>query len=514
MNTQYYNKYIKYKQKYIRLKQLVGGDITIEHIDCGFGGCAFKITIDDNIFVLKSYEIINKPIDDQRRYNLFSNELLKGIDIATICKGDNTEMEKYFCIPIYFPIFGTISLKEINKFYKQIYNERFNYYQSMIKDESKEIYIMNDITITQDNITDNIQDKINYYINILSKNIKKIGRKITTYITGREVTKYKYWYITEYGGTDLSKYFSNLFSSEDMEPTYKMIKYINTHYMILQQIHKVMNFLHNNNIYHMDLKYDNICYYVNNSELSPITYIKLIDFGSSKNKNELNAINMIDNRFQNLRHILIPRITPPEIRMLLYNNNIDMKYVVNTDIFQLFYMTLFDIYYINTETKKKTYNIDNINDYFEKYGLKWCDYFSIGIDCISSFIYYIKYINRNTIVLKPTDYNNLHALFNQIYSILLSWCMVDYNSRSDKFNLNNVKQFELDYKQKYEHNTSIDNDISKILDIYKKCNPCKNKCFNITEEDEEDEKYNNNIVACDMYYYMMQLYNQLDPIKN
>ena len=83
--------------------------------------------------------------------------------------------------------------------------------------------------------------------------------------------------------------------------------------------------------------------------------------------------------------------------------------------------------------------------YYNTYKLKWADYIGIGIGFLDFFTYYA-FNNTNEIIIE------IKTRFNKLYNMLLSWCIVDYTKRSDKFN-DDIK-FKLEYDKetiyKYE----------------------------------------------------------------
>jgi len=417
----YYNKYMKYKNKYNKLKQLQGGNINLKLIYCGSYGCAYKLTIQDKSYVLKGVKPNELTMDD-KRYKSFVNELLKGIEIITLCeKEENKEMIKYFCIPVYFPIdFTKISL------FKSVTSEQFkqkiyDFYNAII------ILIESKLLLQIDNYTTNVFPNI-HKIKSKMKSIQKV--KINKLL----------WYITEYGGDDLFTYCdnNNIFNNNNIE----------TYEKVLTQIYEAMNFLHKNNIYHLDLRPENICYNGVN--------IKIIDFGLSQNVVELDKLIKNNNNLCTIEGIISSKYIPPEIYLCLALNNKVILNIDDTVMFKDFYymkntnkiIKNIDNKYIVTNEglpyslKNSIYEFDNMIKYYNTYKLKWADYIGIGIGFLDFFTYYA-FNNTNEIIIE------IKTRFNKLYNMLLSWCIVDYTKRSDKFN-DDIK-FKLEYDNKTEY---------------------------------------------------------------
>jgi len=444
--SKYYSKYIKYKNKYNKLKQLRGGDIEIEYIYCGSFGCAYKLTINNQVYVLKGVKPDESNMNDMI-YKSFVNELLKGIEISALCKKEeNKEMSKYFCIPTYVPIYYQNNREELKqkicKFYKNIYDQQIQYYKS-IYPNTEQINIMMDTTININNFLPNIDDKIDNYVKLVHNNIYDIRTKLESIEIPTKIdNEYEFkknnftysdrhsylWYITEYGGIDAFDYCK----SSDIHTN------ITTCYYILQQVHKAMNFLHTNNIYHLDLRLQNICY---NRE-----HISFIDFSLSRNKNELKYINESDTIMYNDK-LKADCINPPDIYWFIISCIKNQDNLKPDNRFSIFYnmKNAHKIKQLESKAnlkKLRLYDFTNRNNYYNKYGLKWVDYMGVGLGFLDFFIFLkFQHIDKEYIYNNDSDNNE----FNKIFRILLSWCMVDYTKRNDKFK--DTIKFNLDYKK-------------------------------------------------------------------
>ena len=460
----YYSKYIKYKSKYNKFKQLQEGGIKIENIHCGSFGCAYKLTINENeqvnkqVYVLKGVKPDESNMNDMI-YKSFVNELLKGIEISALCNRDeNKEISKYFCIPIYIPINILSNIKDklvpyqsiyfyksIVDFYNEIYTETVEYYKSITKtDKFKILEIMKDININ--NLISHIFDKICYYVDILFTNFSIIVEKLDI----NEIkTKANMWYITEYGGNDLFTHCGQNGILNDI------LNNIDTYEKILKQIHDSMIFLHKHNIYHLDLRPENICY---NGQ-----HIKIIDFGFTRNVLELDYIRIGNNNSLCIdRTVISNYYIPPEIYLCLVLNKklpvdsaesydfIDFYYMKNTNKIikqkdKEYIITSENLpYSYNTDIKKYTFN--NMTEYYKTYKLKLADYIGVSIGFLVFFTRYACFFHSKLSTHKNKE------IFNKLYNMLLSWCIVDYTKRSDKFN-DDIK-FKLEYDKetiyKYE----------------------------------------------------------------
>jgi len=489
MNTQYYSKYIKYKQKYIKLRQKQkGGVLSIDLIYCGFGGCAFKLYIDNKQYVLKceySDTTEKKDTTNKIRHKIFENELLKGIEVFKLCNKINIDMLKHFCTPIYIPLTlntDTDNMKEnIITFYKKIYNEHIKYYNEL--NNTTYTSIMNDPEINENNLLDELEPLINSNIELIKLYKKDIIENITKWINGshnkavQQISiENSLWYITEYGGKDLFHYMKDLDNN--------IIDNIDEIDKILKQIHEVMNFLHSNKIYHLDFRLNNICY--------DDKHIKVIDFGMSCNMKEIEYINSSKEPFGKNKILIATDCMPPEIlveyilsgtRIPFSEFSFDQFYMAKL-ISKLFTMDKDLNYKYRTSINKYIISDDNKKSYFEKNGFKWADYIGISLSFLNFFI-------RCAIQkIKITDENKENKeKFNKIYSMLLSWCIVNYKKRLDKFYTDDVSyNFYLRYN--YIEQIKFES-FNKFVTA---CNP----------------KYTTD-THCDLYRYFEQLYSQLDP---
>jgi len=432
----YYSKYIKYKNKYNKLKQLQGGNIKVEKLSCGAGGCAFKITIDEKIYVLKGIKYTGIGYTDNIITQMFINELLKGVELSILCdKEENKEMKKYFSTPIYFPIYSNNTvegfIEEVKQFYTQIYNNAIIYYKKISKmNESDNLSIMADTTIDIDKIISCIDVNIRHYTTYIFSSLNVILQQVSTQVIINNL-----WYITEYGGKDLFDF---------CKETDILIN-ITIYEKILKQIHETMNFLHSNNIYHCDLRPDNICYDGEN--------IKIIDFGYSHNSNELDCINKSDVPIYKNNNLITGEYIPPEIYTLYIANG--LRFIpYNSILFNLFYMTkstnkilkhsydyTYNRYMCNISMKELPYSQNIMKSYYSTYKFKWVDYICVGLSFLNFFL---DYALQNQTVLAESN-NEDAQLFIELCNILLSWCIVDFRKRSDIFNVSEKRKFNLIY---------------------------------------------------------------------
>jgi len=580
----YYNKYMKYKQKYMNLKQTGGtGTIKIENLsyvpklnndpklnnnsklNCGSNGCSFKLTITEGniqkFFVLKGiYDVqpkkkidqinidnpekkedntqlkqesttrkkntifgniknlfssqthnVDKPIDtssekvnkievvlDEETQNrkdridkMFSNELLKGIEIAALCN-KYRDVSKYFNIPIFFPMDEIIItqtkeefIKEIKRFSRDMYLTRMKQYKEligmtkeMINDNTIMIPIIYDADINIDDFLENVEDntsidkikqndiyidkllaniddKIKYYADNVFEYINDIRKGIIGKLSELDVNNTndrEYinivgpWLISEYQGPNLYK-----FSNENEKD---IITSIDEYVIILSQIHYVMNFLHSRGIYHLDLRLANICFNYNYNN----KHITFIDFCFSCNKFEMKYINKsnVETQFIKDTSLISSATVPPEIYIMnvLYGESIKF----DQSMFSTYYMTqVFSKIYDRKKNGKFMYNREynrnlikyvpeNMNPYYNEHGLKWADYIGVGLGFLDYFIYIIQGIDMIELKIKYGNkfdvYRNF-KIFKKIFSMLMSWCMVDYKKRSDNF-YTQVKQYNFD----------------------------------------------------------------------
>lgn len=241
----------------------------------------------------------------------------------------------------------------------------------------------------------------------ISKCFKKISNKKESY------NYYSNMLVGEYGGIILKKYFDSKFNNKNIyEIFYALMKDIKN---ILFGLKK----LYENNICHLDIKYDNIVYDKDK--------LKIIDFGISSNMNNITNFKTIINKEYNSKRLYI--FYPLEF--IFFNNKISLKKLENRNNFNIL-SNIYNILNINLD------DVLNNNGNNLKNIIKKLDTYSFGLMMIL-LLYQndlIKYIDKNDMIkdffnlfknmCEPLHENRLSI--HEAYSIHLKLLNV-YNTR-------------------------------------------------------------------------------------
>jgi hypothetical protein len=208
METNYYSKYLKYKNKYIQLKEHIGGVESIDEItNCGsktmkINDVSGTYTINNNRIKNNIINFISKPssVKSTKSTSQQINKPKK-IDTCNICDKPKSYSVDRSCREIF--VNNMLScpdekIKCLKKEEKEVLRMKKEEKEEKEREEQKKEEELQKVQNIIDNLDDNKIKKFNEYINAINKVIKKYNEIFNTEMNDDEIISENNNLISEY----------------------------------------------------------------------------------------------------------------------------------------------------------------------------------------------------------------------------------------------------------------------------------------------------------------------------